>query len=166
MLVPGTSVTQLFSSFHVEMFQKPERCNEAPAIPLLKERTREEDRISSIACAYHASCGCKRAGLRPGWTSRTNRGASAAAAGSRLCLGRRVSPLGWRTVCMGARSVGSAATSPCRLGLSSLGTPPWRLGADRGTLALIGIERSEKRGFGLAFLFLGSNAHLGMEAFC
>src|ERR1700677_3784245 len=119
------------------MFNRPERTTIFPEIHTLEETVDGEENCNgSIARSYLFACGLVCAGYCSRGAPATDRGASPAAAGSQLCLDRRLSPLGWRSLCVGRRPLGSSTSSGSALGCSPLGSPRRPLGDGGRTLAL------------------------------
>ncbi len=98
----------------------------------------EENRSGSFARFCSCPRGLDGAGRHrgPHCSAGSYRGALRTASASRLCLDRRLSPLGRPALCMGPRLLAASASPRRRVGRAPLGAPPWRMGAGRRPLAV------------------------------
>ena len=132
----GLNAEQLIRRRCVSTFNRTGCRLAFPKHPSRRLFHREENCIGSIACFQPVACGFFCAGSHYGCSAGTDRRTASAAAGSRLCLGWRLSPLGGRSLCVDPWPLGPSAASWWRLGSPPLGPSPWRVDPDRGSLAL------------------------------
>jgi hypothetical protein len=76
------------------------------------------------------------AGFCAHWAAAACRGTPPAAAGTALCVDRRLPAMEWRALRLGSRLLGQTATPARDMGSWTLGPPASRLVLDRRTLAL------------------------------
>ena len=89
-------------------------------------------------CSICPGCRARRA-------SRSHCRASSCRSRTQVCLDRRLSPLGWSSLCLGPRILGRTAACRRSLGAWTLGGSLRRMGMDRGPLALVPAPCKHRR---------------------
>jgi hypothetical protein len=138
---------QLFARNHVDTVNKPEWIRYSGNNRTQEELIhREEDCIGITVGSHHGSCGFLCADCRSHWAAATHARRARPAPGARVCVDRRLSPLGGRTLCLDSGPLGASTPSGCPLGCPQVGASRRPLGDAGRTLALIRNTKHEKAG--------------------